>query len=113
MSDKALQRTLVPRTAFNILEQIQAKRKIAVLGYVNDPPGQNGPIYRDLGKYISHIADLLYFIGDENFSYVKAGETESGLDQSRLFHVGNNVTKWIELLKLEIMPGDVMFHSVV
>ncbi|MCR4289252.1 MAG: hypothetical protein NUV86_03205, partial [Candidatus Scalindua sp.] len=108
MSDKALWRTLVPRIAFNILEQIQAKRKIAVLGYIKDPPGQDGSIYRDLGKHILHITDLLYFIGDDNFSYLKAGATESGRDQSLLFHVGNNVTKSIELLKPGIMHGDMI-----
>ena len=93
--------------ALNTLSRIPARRRIVVLGEVSEPPGSQGPIYRDIGAHIARVACRAVFVG-HNFQRYKAGATRGGLSKGALVNAGNLVIKAAEALKNDLGPGDVV-----
>lgn len=93
--------------ALDLLLQIPAERRIVVLGEVSEPPGHQGPIYREIGKRIASIASRAIFVGG-NFQRYAAGARRGGLPSSSMMDAERSVLKAIELLRKDLCPGDVV-----
>jgi UDP-N-acetylmuramoyl-tripeptide--D-alanyl-D-alanine ligase len=93
--------------ALDLFSQIPAKRRLVVLGEVSEPPGSQGPIYRELGERIASIASRAIFIGG-NFQRYAAGVKRGGLPSSAMMDAGRSVLKAVELLREDLRPGDVV-----
>jgi len=63
--------------ALDFLEQTPAARKVVVLGPIAEPPGPQGPFYRDLGGCIARIAQLAVFV--DSYREYKAGLRLAGM----------------------------------
>jgi UDP-N-acetylmuramyl pentapeptide synthase len=93
--------------ALDLFSQIPAKRRIVVLGEVSEPPGSQGPIYREIGERIANIASRAIFIGG-NFQRYAAGVRRGGLSTSSIMDAERSVLKAVELLRNDLCPGDVV-----
>jgi UDP-N-acetylmuramoyl-tripeptide--D-alanyl-D-alanine ligase len=93
--------------ALDLFSQIPAKRRMVVLGEVSEPPGSQGPIYREIGERIASIASRAIFIGG-NFQRYAAGVRRGGLPSSSIMDAGRSVLKAVELLREDLRPGDVV-----
>lgn len=93
--------------ALDVLAGIQAGRRGVVMGEVSEPPGSQGPIYRELGRRIATMADYAVFVG-VNFQRYAAGTTESGLPRSALFNARESVLEAAEYLRKELKAGDAV-----
>jgi len=93
--------------AIDLFSKIPAKRHIVVLGEVSEPPGAQGPIYRNIGEHIAKVASRAIFIGG-NFQRYAAGARFGGLPSSSLIDVGRNILKAADLLRNNLDPGDLI-----
>lgn len=93
--------------AIDLFSKIPAKRRIVVLGEVSEPPGAQGPIYRNIGERIAKAASRAIFIGG-NFQRYSAGARRGGLPSSSLMDAGRSVLKAAEILRSDLDPGDVI-----
>ncbi len=93
--------------ALDLLSQIPARRRIVVLGEVSEPPGSQGPIYREIGERIARIASRAIFIGG-NFQRYAAGAKRGGLPSSSMMDAERSVLKAVELLRKNLCSGDVV-----
>jgi len=90
--------------ALDVLSGIQTARRGVVMGEVSEPPGSNGPVYRELGRRITAVADYAVFVGSRRFQRYIAGKCN--LPTSALFNTGTSVLKAAECLRKELKPGD-------
>ena len=93
--------------ALDLFSQIPAKRRMVVLGEVSEPPGSQGPIYREIGERIASIASRAIFIGG-NFQRYAAGVRRGGLTSSSVMDAERSPLKAVELLREDLRPGDVV-----
>jgi UDP-N-acetylmuramyl pentapeptide synthase len=93
--------------ALEVLSEIPAQRRIAVLGDVEEPPGSQGPIYRQIGERIAKIASYAIFIGG-NYQPYAAGAVRGGLPRDVLINARRSVLKAVEVLREGLGPGDVV-----
>jgi UDP-N-acetylmuramoyl-tripeptide--D-alanyl-D-alanine ligase len=93
--------------ALDVFCEIPAQRRIVVLGEVSEPPGSQGPIYRQIGERIAQIVSYAIFIGG-NFQRYAAGAARGGLPRNALLNAGTSVLKAIEMLQDELKTGDIV-----
>jgi UDP-N-acetylmuramyl pentapeptide synthase len=93
--------------ALDLFSEIPAARRIVVLGEVSEPPGSQGPIYREIGERIAPIVSRAIFLGG-NFQRYAAGVRRGGLPSSSMMDAQRSVLKAIEFLREDLRPGDVV-----
>jgi len=93
--------------ALDVLSRMAAPRKIAVLGEVSEPPGSQGPIYREIGNRLSGIVDQAIVVGG-NFQPYAAGATRGGMPRERLVNAGKSVLEAARLLGETMREGDLV-----
>jgi len=95
--------------ALDALSEIPAKRRIVVLGEIEEPPGSQGPIYRAIGERIAEIAWQAIFLGgDTGCKSYAVGAKRGGLPPERIINAGRDIFKAIEALRETLIPGDVV-----
>jgi UDP-N-acetylmuramyl pentapeptide synthase len=99
--------------ALDVLEQIPAVRKIAVLGDVDDPPGSRDDVhamYERLGRRVASTVDRAVFvnvdIGRSRPLYTE-GARAGGLDGDAIVGV-TNARQALDALLRDLRPGDVV-----
>lgn len=93
--------------ALAVLAHIPARRRLAALGEVTEPPGSQGPIYRDLGERFARVTDSLVIVGT-NFQRYAAGARRVDPGGATLHDAGSSVATASALLKDALQPGDVV-----
>jgi len=95
--------------ALDTLAKLHAERKIVVLGEVEEPPGSQGPIYRDLGEHVAEVASRVIFVGGEkSFERLKAGTTARGLPRDALTNIRMNPLEAAHALEADLRCGDLV-----
>jgi UDP-N-acetylmuramoyl-tripeptide--D-alanyl-D-alanine ligase len=93
--------------ALAVLAHIPARRRLAALGEVTEPPGSQGPIYRDLGERFARVTDSLVIVGT-NFQRYAAGARRVDPGGAALHDAGSSVARASALLQEALQPGDVV-----
>lgn len=93
--------------ALDTFERLSARRKIVVLGEVSEPPGSQGPIYRQIGQRVAAIADVAVFVGS-NFQRYAAGAVAGGMPRSNVVDSGRNVLDATRRLRDLLEEGDLV-----
>lgn len=94
--------------ALDALGEIPAQRRLLVLGDVEEPPGSQGPIYRDVGEHAAMVADYVFYVGGKtNLGRLRAGTTEGGFSREALVRVPAQPQAIAERLAAELRRGDV------
>ena len=94
--------------AIEIFLQIPAKRRILVLGSIEEPPGQQGPIYRELGTWIGKRVDRIIGIGGDPLARLIGASVRAGMDKSCCTFVGSSFYHAVNILKSELSEGDTV-----
>lgn len=95
--------------ALDTLEELPAERKIAILGDVEEPPGSQGPIYKEVGKRVAEVAGRVIFVGGKtSFNRLKAGTTAGGLPRSALTHIPRSPLEAAQAVQTELRSGDLV-----
>ena len=92
--------------SLDVLAEIPAPRKIVVLGPITEPPGPQGPLYRELGRRIAEISQLALFVG--SYREYRGGVRQAGMPKQACFDAGHGITGAVEFLRRELRPGDVV-----
>jgi UDP-N-acetylmuramoyl-tripeptide--D-alanyl-D-alanine ligase len=93
--------------AFDALAQVPAGRRLLVLGDVSEPPGSQGPIYRELGSRIAGSSSWAAIVGNQ-FQRYSAGARRAGMARDRLVRAGGSPLRAAEALRKELRAGDVV-----
>ncbi len=96
--------------ALDVLAEIEASRRIVVLGDVSDHSGGVGPVYRHIGERVGRVASLAVFTTSSrrNLRPYRAGAVHGGLPREAIVHLRSSVRGIVELLRSELGPGDVV-----
>lgn len=93
--------------ALDTFSHISERRKIAVFGEVSEPPGSQGPIYRQIGHRLAAIADTAIFVGG-NFQRYAAGAVAGGMPRSALVDAGSSVLEATRQLLARMRERDLV-----
>jgi len=92
--------------ALDTFSRMTARRKIVVLGDVSEPPGSQGPIYREIGGRVAGIADRAIILGG-NYQRYAAGAVPGGMPRDALEHAGS-VLEATDRLREIVREGDLV-----
>ncbi|MEE8574818.1 MAG: Mur ligase family protein [Thermodesulfobacteriota bacterium] len=94
--------------ALNVFAKVPAKRRITVIGEIEEPRGSQGPLYKKLGKRLASISDSIIVLAtSRNYNSYTTG-TAPGKKRKELFiHAGESIRTAVELIG-ELGPGDVV-----
>jgi UDP-N-acetylmuramoyl-tripeptide--D-alanyl-D-alanine ligase len=96
------------QAALDALAEVPARRRTVILGEVTEPPGSEGPIYRDLGARLARAASRAIFIGRTNaWRPLANGAKSAGLPADALIHV-ESVRRALAALPEDLGPHDVV-----
>jgi UDP-N-acetylmuramoyl-tripeptide--D-alanyl-D-alanine ligase len=93
--------------ALDTFEQIPAGRKLIVMGEISEPPGSQGPVYREVGLRMARMAEKIILVGG-NFQRYAAGARKGGRLGDALIDAKRSVHRAAEALGREIREGDVV-----
>lgn len=95
--------------ALDTLADIPARRKIAVLGDVEEPPESQGPLYKALGQRVGAVCDRVIFLGAKKaHRSLAAGFAASGRLRGDAIHLRDGVGEAARVLGKELRSGDVV-----
>jgi UDP-N-acetylmuramyl pentapeptide synthase len=95
--------------ALDLLEEIPAERKFVVLGEMKNPPGDRLAVYHRLGGRIAQVASRAIFVGRQGQDYLDGARQAAGPEgTSRQVDAGPGLRRAVELLREELLPGDVV-----
>jgi len=95
--------------ALDVLEAIPGRRRLAVVGRVDEVPGTQGDAYRHIGRRLARICERVIFLGTrKSLRPLRSGARAGGMSEGSLTYVRQDVRKAIEALLVEVGPGDVV-----
>jgi len=96
--------------AMDTISKLPAKRKLVILGEVEEPPGSQGPIYKALGKRLAEISDRVVFVGGKKaFNSLKSGATSGGMPRDALTIARTDPLAIAQDLEaIELRQGDIV-----
>jgi len=93
--------------ALDAFAEIPARRRIAVVGDIAEPPSPQRPAYRAIGARLAQSAQRVIVVG-QMFQPIAAGACAAGMSREHLFDAGRDVHRAIALLRGMLEPGDVV-----
>jgi len=93
--------------ALDAMAELPARRVMVVLGEISEPPGSQGPIYRDIGERIAKVASRAVILG-HNFQRYRAGALRAGMARDSLIDARHDVVEAARLVERLVEPGDVV-----
>ena len=94
------------RLALTTLEELPAKRRVAVIGDMRELGSHSAKVHRDIGALASGICDLLVAVGTEA-QFIVEGALTAGLKQSAIIQA-NSAEEVVEKLPDLIKPHDLV-----
>ncbi|MGZ4462960.1 MAG: Mur ligase family protein [Gaiellaceae bacterium] len=93
--------------AFDLLSEIPATRRFAVMGDISEPPGSQGPLYRELGARLAAMGAHAVIVSSL-FQAYSIGARRAGMPSERLIDAGTDPLAAARLLADRLGPGDVV-----
>ncbi|MFB3776851.1 MAG: Mur ligase family protein [Bryobacteraceae bacterium] len=92
--------------ALDVLEEVPAGRKIAVMGPMTEPPPHSRQFYRDLAARLAGIAGLVVCV--DSYRNYGPGLRKAGMSHDAIVDAGADLGETIGLLRETLGPGDVV-----
>jgi UDP-N-acetylmuramoyl-tripeptide--D-alanyl-D-alanine ligase len=92
--------------AFETLARIPARRRVCVLGEMDEPPPKEHVTYRELGASAAAVADRAVFVGTK-FRRYRPGAVSAGLEANAVMKAAD-ATEAAALLRDYLEPGDLV-----
>lgn len=93
--------------AIDAFAALPGERKIVVFGGVDEPPGRQGDVNREIGRRLGAVADVLLCL-KTGLSGVRAGAVEAGLKREAVHLLGPDFRLAVDWLERELRPGDAV-----
>ncbi|CAG1000797.1 UDP-N-acetylmuramoyl-tripeptide--D-alanyl-D-alanine ligase [Burkholderiales bacterium] len=93
--------------ALEALSEIDARRRIVVLGDISEPPGQQHRAYRRIGERVAGVATHFLVVGSMHEPYF-AGARHGGMPTANAVRAGRTPREAARALSALIEPGDVV-----
>lgn len=93
--------------ALDAFAAIPARRRIAVVGDISEPPRPQGPVYRAIGARLGASADRVIVVGTM-YRRIAGGARDAGMPGEHVIDAGRNVHEAIARLRELLEPGDVV-----
>lgn len=95
-------------TVLDTFAKIPAKRKIVVMGRIEEPIGKARDRYRELGTRLARFSDFLLCVGGNELTSMRAAAVAAGMDASTIKILGSRIEGAAEWLQSILQPGDVV-----
>jgi UDP-N-acetylmuramoyl-tripeptide--D-alanyl-D-alanine ligase len=96
-------------TALATLAEIDARRKIVVLGEISEPPGSQGLIYGRIGERLAETADAVVLVTERKaFERYRSGLNRGGFPRSAIINSNRSPRKAAEAVQRLAESGDVV-----
>jgi UDP-N-acetylmuramoyl-tripeptide--D-alanyl-D-alanine ligase len=93
--------------ALDVLAEIPARRRVAVLGDVSEPPQRQSVLYARLGERVASVVHRVLFVGRAGKSY-RVGTKHAGLALTAVTLCGNDIMVALAALRDDLAEGDVV-----
>lgn len=93
--------------ALDVLAAIPARRRIVLFGGITEPQGNQGAVYRAIGKRVAGIAAHLIVVGGDLQRY-RSGAKPAGMPPECIHDGGRNPQQAAAVLRRLLQPGDVV-----
>jgi UDP-N-acetylmuramyl pentapeptide synthase len=98
--------------ALECLNGMPAKRRLAVLGEIQQVMGDEGDAYRQLGALAGKSANRILFLGKNSaLEFLRAGFTAGGRNPSDISSLPANITDATRLLESTMREGDIILFK--
>lgn len=97
------------RASFDTLAEIDADRRIVVLGDIEEPKGSQGPLYKDLGERLTSVAMKVVFVGGRKaYESLASGARDAGMPRQSVVYAGRGPRRAAELVQEDLRAGDIV-----
>jgi len=97
------------KAAFDAFKKIPARRRIAVIGEIEELHGKSGLTYRWLGEQVAHISNEIIFIGGKKrLKPFRSGVRNSGFSNDPIIYAAKSIRQATEILKKLLKPDDLV-----
>jgi UDP-N-acetylmuramoyl-tripeptide--D-alanyl-D-alanine ligase len=94
------------QAALDVLEEVPAGRKIAVLGPMTEPPPHARQFYRELAARLAKLAHLVVCV--DSYRNYGPGLRQAGMNHDSVVDAGADLARVIGMLRDTLQPGDVV-----
>ncbi|MBE0616619.1 MAG: hypothetical protein IH608_01665, partial [Proteobacteria bacterium] len=95
--------------ALDALASVPARRRLVVLGEVEEPKGDAGPLYRRIGERVGQVADRAYFVCSSRVARLYSSSArQAALPGFSCTRVIGGPGRVVAELAAELGPGDVV-----
>jgi UDP-N-acetylmuramoyl-tripeptide--D-alanyl-D-alanine ligase len=95
--------------SLDTLAEIDADRKIVVLGGIEEPKGSQGPLYKDLGARLAAVAAKVVFVGErESLRNLMSGARSAGVPGDRVIYAGKSSRRAATIVRADLRSEDVI-----
>ncbi|MFC2081638.1 Mur ligase family protein [Candidatus Bipolaricaulota bacterium] len=94
----------------DVLGSMPGRRKIVVLGDIEEPPSSQGPLYKEIGAALAGAVAFAIFVGGRKaHGSLESGARGAGIDRERVLYAGKDVRRATDLLRDRLAEGDVVW----
>jgi len=94
-------------SALDVLDEVPAGKRGIILGDISEPPGSQGPLYREIGARIAGMADWAVFYGGKKSDYA-SGARAAGMPAEVIEKSDGELVSLAEKISRRVKPGDVV-----
>jgi UDP-N-acetylmuramoyl-tripeptide--D-alanyl-D-alanine ligase len=95
--------------ALDVFAALPAGRRIVLFAGVEQPPGKQGDVNREIGHRLGGMADAVLCLGSKkSMSSIRAGAVAAGLPRDAVLIFNSGINPVIDWLQRELRPGDVL-----
>ncbi len=91
------------------LAKLPASRRIFLFGGVEDPPGKQGDINREIGRLCAESTDAVYCLNTaKSISGIRSGAIAAGMNKEDIHIIGTDLDHAVSVLLATLRRGDVL-----
>lgn len=108
--DDSLKGTLESvHAALDAFAELPAIRRIVLFGGIEQPPGKQGDLNREIGRRLGAMADAVLCLGSKkSMSSIRAGAVAAGLSLEQVLFFSSGINQVVDWLQRELRPGDAL-----
>jgi len=87
------------------LATLPGGRKIILFGGVEDAPGKQGDINREIGRHMAEVADVVYCLGNQrSMGSLRASAVGAGMKSENVHIIGSELDGAMPVLARDLRP---------
>jgi UDP-N-acetylmuramoyl-tripeptide--D-alanyl-D-alanine ligase len=96
-------------SSLQTLSEISSRRRMVILGEVEDAQGPRGPVHREIGAILSRCASKAILISSrKTYGAVRIGAADAGMNREAVVYAGHDWFDALQILKPDLKAGDIV-----